>query len=116
MDPALQAIRDYAAAWNEPDPARRRALLERSLVDGGEVVAPTGEWRGAAAVDAEIARWHAQQPRHTAGFADPVDAHHGWARASFVVRDGAGREVARGLDLFETTADHRIRRVITFFG
>ncbi len=36
----------YFAAWNEPDPERRVAILQRSLADDAELLDPTGRWQG----------------------------------------------------------------------
>jgi hypothetical protein len=36
----------YFVAWNEPDPERRREILQRSLTDDAELLDPTGRWQG----------------------------------------------------------------------
>jgi hypothetical protein len=43
-----ERVADWQAAWNEPEPARRLALLERCLADGGRFRDPTAAVDGAA--------------------------------------------------------------------
>ena len=43
-----ERVADWQADWNEPEPARRLALLERCLADGGRFRDPTAAVDGAA--------------------------------------------------------------------
>jgi uncharacterized protein YndB with AHSA1/START domain len=51
LAPVLERrVADWLAAWNEPDPDRRAALLGRCLADGGRFRDPTAAVDGAAAL------------------------------------------------------------------
>ena len=55
MHPINETIVNYIGAWNETDPGRRRALIERTWSDDGTYLDAHREGTGHAAIDAMIA-------------------------------------------------------------
>ena len=51
----LEAVASYAAAWDEPDETKRRALLERAWTDDGIYTDPTAYVEGREALIEHIA-------------------------------------------------------------
>ena len=103
----------YCAAWNAPDPQRRRELLEQSVpvtvryTDRGVDV--TGLDALADHLGAVLERRPGAQVLRTS----EVDAHHAVARFDrHVVRDGS--ELVRGVDFVDVDADGRLARVVGF--
>jgi Activator of Hsp90 ATPase homolog 1-like protein len=62
LAPLLGArVGDWLAAWNEPDPARRAALLGRCLADGSQFRDPTAAVDGAGPL-ADTSAWSSGWP------------------------------------------------------
>lgn len=105
----------YGAAWNEPDAAKRTALLEQSWADDGQYRDPTGNASGRAALIEHIGGFHAMMPGHEIHQASGVDAHGSTFRFEWDMRNGA--EVALvGMDFGELAPDGRIQSITGFFG
>jgi hypothetical protein len=110
-------IAAYDAAWNEVDPAARTRQLERSLSDDAELVDPTGQYRGRAAVAERIAGVGDRFPGARVTITSGVDTHHRFARYSWRITGDDGSTLLEGLDVVEQSAhDDRLRRVVMFFG
>ena len=61
--PDLTSLVDtYLAPWNEPDPERRRALVEQTWTEDGEYLDPLMGGEGADEIDAMIAAAQTQFP------------------------------------------------------
>ena len=63
----------YGASWNEPDEAKRTALLEESWADDGVYQDPAGRADGRAALVAHIGGFHAMFPGRSIDFASGID-------------------------------------------
>ncbi len=116
MPELADTIDTYLAAWNETDPARRAALIERVWAPDGVLCDPPMAGRGHREIGELAAALHAQFPGHRFRRSSGVDAHHdqfrfGW---SLVGPDGAVALV--GLDTGELAPDGRLRRITGFFG
>jgi predicted SnoaL-like aldol condensation-catalyzing enzyme len=105
----------YGAAWNEPDEAKRTALLEESWVDDGVYQDPTGVADGRAALVAHIGEFHEMFPGRSIDFASGVDVTDAGIRWAWVMRNGDAIEL-EGMDFAELAPDGRIRRIAGFFG
>jgi hypothetical protein len=110
-----EIVAAYGAAWNETDQAKRTALLDQSLADGGVYTDPTAAVDGRAALVDHIGGFHAVMPGHTIDMVSAVDSYNDLFRFAWVMRKGD--EVAvEGVDFGELAADGRIRRIVGFFG
>lgn len=110
-----EIVATYCSAWNEPDAARRTALLEVAWADDGVYHDPTGTAEGRAGLVAHIAGFHETFPGHTIEPASGVDDNGNALRFAWVMRNG--EEVAlEGIDYCELAPDGRIRRIEGFFG
>ena len=74
------AVAGYFDTWNEADPARRRALIERTWSPDAAYRDPMFAAEGVDALDGMVAQVHAAYPGHLFRLAGGVDAHHGRAR------------------------------------
>jgi SnoaL-like domain len=108
-------VASYGAAWNEPDEARRTALLETSWTDDGVYQDPQGTADGRAALVAHIGGFHAMFPGHTIDFASGVDSNGAGLRWAWVMHKG-DEVVLEGVDFAELAPDGRIQRIAGFFG
>src|SRR6266511_4091838 len=93
-------VATYGAAWNEPDEAKRTALLEESWADDGIYHDPTGTADGRAALVAHIGGFHAMYPGHTIDFATGVDINDAGLRWTWVMRNADGIAL-EGMDFAE---------------
>lgn len=91
--PELEAfVTRYVAAWNEPDPERRDALVAALWAQDGVLVNGAGENRGRAAIQAAVTRSHEAFVQEGFCFVPggASAAHHDGVRLAWdMVRDGA---------------------------
>lgn len=113
--PVEIAVQRYVAAAAERDPAARAKLLEACFADDGRVVARSRVIRGRAAVDAMIARFHADPQVVGFRLASAIDASGTTFRYRSIVEnsDGTSTEV---FDAGEIDADGRITTLLVFTG
>ena len=110
-----EIVTAYGAAWNEPDEAKRVALLDLSWADNGIYTDPTATAVGRDALVAHIGGFHKMMPGHTIDLTSGVDTYGGFIRFAWVTRNGS--EVAlEGMDFGELAPDGRISRIVGFFG
>lgn len=116
MPKPAEVINDYMAAWNEPDAAKRKPLLERCWADDGRYVDPPSDATGRDALDAVIAGMHAQQPGARIDLTSGIDQHHDQVRFSWAFIGADGKTAIEGIDAGELAPDGRLRRITGFWG
>ena len=109
-------VTTYFAAWNEPDPERRGAILQRSLADDAELLDPTGRWQGIDGFVERIGNYQTAAPETKVVPASGIDAHNDVVRYAWTIIDAAGQEIIEGIDVAERAADGRLRRILMFHG
>ena len=70
----------YVAAWNETEPAARRALVADVFAEDVRYTDPLADVTGHDAIEATIAAVQAQFPGSVFRLTGPVDAHHDQVR------------------------------------
>jgi hypothetical protein len=113
--PVEIAARTYIQAAHEADPAARAKLLEACFAEDGRMVTRSTVIRGRAALDAVIARLHADPNVRGIRMGSVVDAVGSTFRfRSFVqMHDGTTSEF---FDAGEIGADGRITTLLVFAG
>jgi hypothetical protein len=114
MTAVTTLVDDYLAAWNETDPAARRALVARVFADDAEYVDPQMEGAGTDGIDALIAGVQEQFPGFRFTLAAGPDAHHDRVRFSWHLAPDGADPIALGLDVATLTADGRMQSVTGF--
>lgn len=112
---ASEVVAAYGAAWNEPDEAKRAALLDAAWADDGFYQDPSATADGRAALVAHIGGFHALFPGRTIDMASGVDSNGASLRWAWVMRNGDAIEL-EGVDFADLGPDGRIRRIAGFFG
>ncbi len=112
---ATKIVALYSAAWNEPDEAKRTALLEESWADDGVYQDPLGTVTGRSALVAHIGAFHDGYPGRTIDQASGVESNGVALRFAWVMRNGDAVEID-GMDFAELAPDGRIQRIAGFFG
>ncbi len=113
MPPALIA---YWTAWNEPDQATVRQLLEAAVDDQVEWNDPRDSFIGRAELEAAIQRLHSTKPDYRFVIASEIDHHHNRCRYRWDMVRG-DRVLMEGTDVVTTSSQSgRITRVDGFFG
>jgi hypothetical protein len=116
MTDATATVDAYFAMWNETDPKKRPATIERAFAPDGRYQDPQLEAAGAAALADMVAAVHAQFPgqrfRRTSG----IDRHHDQIRFAWELAAPDGKVTVAGLDVAELAPDGRLTRVVGFFG
>jgi hypothetical protein len=104
----------YLAAWNQTDPAARRALVEELFTEDVRYTDPLADVEGRAALDATIAAVQEQFPGFVFRLAGPADAHHDQVRFTWHLGPEDGEPPVTGSDVAVTDGDGRIRTVLGF--
>lgn len=108
----------YAAAWNETDDAKRRALLDAACSPGIRFLQQgfDDEIVGIDALDKTIADYQATWPEGVdvrVEMTSTVESHHGVGRGSFVWIVGDDRSY--GTDYAEIGDDGKMQTIAVFF-
>jgi hypothetical protein len=111
---------DYLSTWTEPDPAKRREIIERLWVpDGDLVVSSLGiTVTGVDAIAEHIAHVHDENIVGN-GLTFSYDQHVDAADAALLrwsMTAPDGNVVARGADVVHRDDDGRVRKVYMFMG
>ena len=75
-----EIVEKYLAAWNETDPAKRRALVDEVWAQDGSYTDPLADVRGRAEIDGLIGAVQQQFPGFVFTLGGTVDAHHDQVR------------------------------------
>ena len=107
----------YCSVWNEPDEARREALLKSVWAERATYTDPRADTTGADELLAHIGRIQAGRPGARIVRTTAVDVHHGVARFGWRVVEADGTRLPEGLDIAFLSEDGaKIERIIGFFG
>lgn len=109
-------VREYMAAWNEPDGERRAALLASVCAADVRYTDPESDVTGLDALSGVIASFRASYPGHVLRLASPVDAHHDLLRFAWLVERPDGTTLGTGLDACRRATDGRLALIAGFFG
>lgn len=113
---AREAVHAYVGAWNQPDEAARRRLLERSCSDDVSYTDPSVHLVGRAALVGHARRFAERWPGAEIVVTGPIDEHHQrWIRFRWRVVGAGGAPLRQGVDFAELDGDGRLRRVVGFF-
>ena len=105
----------YIAAWNEPDPDRRRELVADTFADDASYVDPLMTSEGVDGIAAMIGGAQAQYPGHRFELSAGPDLHHDRVRFAWtMVGADNGTPVAAGVDFATVASDGRLREVTGF--
>ncbi len=113
MSDFTKLAEQYIAAWNETDPAARRALIDEIWSADGQYIDPLAEVTGRDQIDAVIAAAQEQFAGMTFRLAGAVDAHHDQARFTWELGPD-GTAVVVGFDVAKRDADGRLALVLGF--
>ena len=121
IDPAARAkieevVGAYAAAWNEPDIAARRQLLEKSWAAAGTYTDPTAHLEGREALVQHISGFQKGLPNTRIEPTSQVDVHHNQIRFTWKITKVDGTTASEGMDFGVIDADGRIAKIVGFFG
>ncbi|HVB62751.1 MAG: nuclear transport factor 2 family protein [Ktedonobacteraceae bacterium] len=111
-----EVVLAYAAAWEEIDERKRRALLEMSWAQNGIFTSPIGEAVGREALVRHIEDFHQRFAGHRFIFTSGMDVHHGRLRFTWAMVGPEGSRVSEGMDFGEVDSDGRLLRITGFFG
>ncbi|MEV4709104.1 nuclear transport factor 2 family protein [Actinoplanes sp. NPDC049316] len=107
-------VERYLAAWNETDPAVRRATIEEVFSADVRYVDPIASVQGREALDALIGAAQQQFSGLVFTPGGPADAHHDQGRFTWHLGPAQAEPVVVGFDVVERDADGRIRTVLGF--
>ena len=121
MDKETQAkiddtIAAYAAAWGEPDVAKRRELLEKAWATDGVYIDPTAHVEGREALVQHISGFLKSLPGHRIEATSRTDVHHNQLRFSWRLLKPDGSVLTEGMDFGALDSAGRLTRIVGFFG
>ena len=104
----------YIAAWNQTDPAARRAAVEELFSADARYTDPLADAEGRDAIEATIAAVQQQFPGFVFTLAGPADAHHDQLRFTWHLGPAGQEAPIVGSDVAVVDGDGRIRTVLGF--
>jgi hypothetical protein len=115
MSSMNEVVVRYLAAWNEPEPGRRRALVAKAWTEDGTYVDAAREGRGHDSLDTMIATAQGHFPGYRLRLASGIEAHHDCLRFSWAAGGTAEAPLyIKGTDFVIVAGDGRIRSVVGF--
>jgi len=109
----MQTITKYLDAWNETNPARRRAAIDALFTEQCHYVDPMADVSGRDALDGLIAGVQKQFTGFTFALRGTVDTHHGQARFTWQAGPAGAPDMVIGFDVVVLEGD-RIGSVYGF--
>jgi hypothetical protein len=107
-------VRNYLAAWNETDPAARRAAVEAAFTPDVRYVDPLADVTGTDGLDALIAGAQQQFPGMEFRAVGDVDRHHDVCRFRWGLGPAGAEPLVIGFDVVAVAPDGRIATVHGF--
>jgi hypothetical protein len=107
-------VTDYVAAWNEHDPGRRRALVERTFSDNAVYLDPLMAGDGIEGIDAMLGAVQEQFPEHRLELVGTPDSHHDRLRFGWRFAAGDGAVAIDGLDCVLLSSSGKMANVTGF--
>jgi hypothetical protein len=115
MSNANESVVRYLAAWNEPDPTRRRDLVARAWTEDGSYVDGARDGHGTEALTAMIGAAQQHFPGYRLHLASGIEAHHDYVRFSWVAGGTADSPLyIKGTDFGVLAGDGRLKSVVGF--
>lgn len=111
-----RTVHAYVAAWNTPDDAARRRLMEESFAADGRYLDPAATVLGRDALVAHAGLFAQRWPGAVIELTSDVDEHSGSACFTWRVVGPDGATLREGLDVVSADTDGRLHQVIGFFG
>ncbi|MDI2130021.1 nuclear transport factor 2 family protein [Yinghuangia seranimata] len=113
--PDFTAIVDrYLAAWNETDPAKRRALVEEVFDADATYTDPLAEVGGHDGIDTVIGAVQGQFGGLVFSLAGAVDGHHNIVRFTWNLGPAGGEALAVGFDVAVLDDNGKVTQVQGF--
>ena len=107
---------DYMmAAWNEADPSKVRAHLDKALDENVRFVDPSIDLTGIDAFEANVHEVQKSLPEAVYSRACDVDSQHGFHRYHWAIHQD-GKLITPGFDVTETNEQGKVTCVMGFFG
>ena len=116
MSDIAHIIDTYLDAYGEPDPARRRKLIEACFAANGYLADPPFDATGHDALDATFATVQGHYPGHTFRRTSDIDVHHNVARYGWEFFGPNGTVAVAGIDIARIDDDGKLATVTGFFG
>ena len=113
MTDAAKIAAAYIAAWNETDPARRRALIGEGWTEDAAYVDPLMSGQGRDQIDEMIAGVQSRFPGFRFALVGQADGHGDHVRFSWSLGPKGDEEMIKGTD-FAQVAGGRLQRVTGF--
>lgn len=111
-----QSLDLFGKAWNEPDAAKREALINEAWIENGEFMDPVNQIKGRKNLLLIITDFVTRYPGAEVIQTSTIDQHHSVYRASWKIILANGEPLIEGTDFGEFNKDGKITRVTSFFG
>jgi hypothetical protein len=114
MSDATALVESYLQAWNETDPAARRAAISTVFSSDATYTDPLADVAGIDGIDAVIGAVQAQFEGMRFSPTELADAHHHTVRFGWALGANGSEPLVVGFDVAVLDEDGRIRAVYGF--
>lgn len=111
-----QSLDFFGKAWNEPDAAKREALINDAWVENGEFIDPMNQIKGRKNLLPILTDFITRYPGTEVIQTSAIDQHHSVYRVSWKIILANGEPLIEGTDFGEFNKDGKITRITSFFG
>ena len=109
-------LKDYGAAWCEPDEDKRRALLEKAWTGNGTYQDPSSQATNREELISLIGGMHKKFPGSGVVITSGASEHHGRIYFEWQMVTGDGNIAIKGVDFGTIAEDGRLEEIVGFFG
>ena len=106
---------DYIAIWNETDPERRRALIDKVWAENATYRDPVLSGEGRDGIDAMTAGFQAAYPGHTFARHGEATCEGDGYRFEWMLKNLDGETQIVGIDVAEVDATGQLRSIVGEF-
>jgi len=116
MSDIAEVVANYFEMWNESNPQRRRAVIEKVWSRDASSVDPLNAVSGWDGIDDMVAGLQSTYPGHRFRQSSEIDEHHDRIRFAWEFTDADGAVQLAGLDVVRLDDDGRFADLTGFFG
>ena len=116
MSDIAEVVANYFEMWNENNPQRRRAVIEKVWSRDASSVDPLNAVSGWDGIDDMVAGLQSTYPGHRFRQSSEIDEHHDRIRFAWEFTDADGAVQLAGLDVVRLDDDGRFADLTGFFG
>jgi hypothetical protein len=113
---AKETVETYMGAWNEPDEAKRKQMIEDCWAESGTYTDPVADVTGREELSALITQVQVQIQGGSMVTTTGIDEHHNHVRFGWKLLAKDGATQMEGIDVGQLAPDGKLQSIVGFWG